>query len=290
MADEQENAALPEVADAPPIAPEEPPPPPTDYEEPQSELPEGEVEEPAEEFEEFEWNGKAIRAPKGLKDGVLMHSDYTKKTQEVAATRKELEAAKARLDQQAKASEEYIELKADHRAKTRELAAYENVDWQAWSLQDPIACQQGYIAFQNLKQEAGELSQKISEADRKRSDETQQEIAKRLHETHEYAKANIKGWNDDRAKKVIDFGLNGLGIPREDLQAAMSPKVVEALHYAEIGYQVLHKKPAPTLGAKPAPLQIVASKSSPPAAKRPEDMNMDEYKAWRARGGGTRRK
>jgi hypothetical protein len=289
MDGEQGTIAQPEVetpiaAEAPQEAPEAQEP------ELEAELPEGEVEEPAEEFEEFEWNGKAIRAPKGLKDGVLMHSDYTKKTQAAAERQRALDAQELRIKEQAKASEEYIELKADHRAKTRELAAYENVDWQAWSLQDPIACQQGYIAFQNLKQEAGELSQKISEADRKRSDETQQEIAKRLHETHEYAKANIKGWNDDRAKKVIDFGLNGLGIPREDLQAAMSPKVVEALHYAEIGYQVLHKKPAPTLAAKPVPLQVVASKSSPPAAKRPEDMSMDEYVAWRNRGGGTRRK
>src|SRR5687767_11611432 len=44
-----------------------------------------------EELDELEWDGKKFTAPKGAKDGFLMHADYTKKTQEVAQTRKELE-------------------------------------------------------------------------------------------------------------------------------------------------------------------------------------------------------
>src|SRR5690348_4108431 len=63
------------------------------------------VEEPAEEFEEFEWNGKQIKAPKGLKDGVLMHADYTRKTQANAEEKRALSAEREALKQQAKISE-----------------------------------------------------------------------------------------------------------------------------------------------------------------------------------------
>lgn len=287
MADEQDISDLPEVADAPPIAPEEP----VNLDDlPDDDaLAEGENTEPVEdeEFEEFDWNGKPIKAPKGLKDGVLMHADYTRKTQEVAATRKELEAKAARLAEQSKTSEEYIELKADYRARQRDLVAYENVDWNAWSLQDPIACQQGYIAYQNLQREAGELTQAISEADRRRSDETQQDTARRLHETHEYAKQNIKGWNDERAKKVIDFALEQ-GFSREELQSSLSPATLKILHLAELGHQVLSKSVAPKIPQK-APLTVVGGKSNTPVRKSLSDMSMDEYASYRKRQEAAKR-
>jgi hypothetical protein len=291
MADEPEIIAPPTVLDAPSDAEFEPEQP-VDLNEPEEdgEPAEGDTAEPAEEEEEFDWNGKRIRGPKGLKDGVLMHGDYTKKTQEVAATRKELEAEKARVAQQAKASEDYIEMKADHRAKARELEQYQNVDWNAWSLQDPIACQQGYIAFQNLQREAGELSQKISEADRTRSAETQQEIAKRLNETHEFAKANIKGWNDERARKVIDFAKEQ-GFSNEELQANLSPTTLKILHLAELGHQVLSKPAAPKPNpAATAPLQVVSGKSTP--TKRDlydPKLPMEEYAAIRTRQEAAKR-
>lgn len=287
MADEQETIA-PIEAEAP-IESEAEQPVSLDDLHDDDALAEGENPEPVEdeEFEEFDWNGKPIRAPKGLKDGVLMHADYTRKTQEVAATRKELDAQKARVAEQAKASEEYIELKADYRARQRDLSAYENVDWNAWSLQDPIACQQGYIAYQNLQREAGELTQAISEADRRRSDETQQDTARRLHETHEYAKQNIKGWNDERAKKVIDFALEQ-GFSREELQSSLSPATLKILHLAELGNQVLSKSVAPKIPQK-APLTVVGGKSNAPVRKSLSDMSMDEYASYRKRQEAAKR-
>ena len=52
------------------------------------------------DLEEFEWNGRKVKGPKGLKEGLMMQADYTRKTQEVANTRKELEARAQRLEQQ----------------------------------------------------------------------------------------------------------------------------------------------------------------------------------------------
>jgi hypothetical protein len=290
MADEPDVIAPPTVVDQPSTADYEPEQP-VDLdaiaEADDADLPEGDDYEPAEELEEFEWNGKAIKGPKGLKDGVLMQADYTRKTQEISATRKELEAQKARVAEQAKASEDYIELKADHRALNRDLSAYENVDWNAWSLQDPIACQQGYIAYQNLQREAGELSQRISQADSQRSAETQQETARRLHETHEFAKQNIKGWSDDRARKVIEFAKEQ-GFSNEDLQASLNPATIKILHLAELGSQVLNKSAAPKIPQK-APLTVVGGKSSAPVRKPLSEMSMEEYASFRKRQEAAKR-
>ena len=53
------------------------------------------VEEPAEpeeETTEIVKDGKAYKVPAALKDEILMHADYTRKTQEVAELRKSVEA------------------------------------------------------------------------------------------------------------------------------------------------------------------------------------------------------
>ena len=108
-----------------------------------------ELVEPVDDDEEVEWNGKKFKAPKGLKEGVLMHADYTRKTQEVAATRKELEDRAERITQQAKASEEEISARAELHAVSQELDRYKDFGWaeyQALRLNDPLGADEHWNA------------------------------------------------------------------------------------------------------------------------------------------------
>lgn len=251
--------------------------------------PEQDDAEPAEELEEFEFNGKQIKGPKGLKDGVLMQADYTRKTQEVAATRKELEAREAWVKEQSNLVEQDTEVRAEHWAKRVQLSQYENVDWQAWVQQDPIAAQQGYIQFQGLQNEVKGLGDYIQERTQQRSAEAQQDLAKRIHETREYAKKEIKGYTAETERQVAEFAAEQ-GIPDAVLQTNWSPQVFKILHLARLGSQVLNKPAVPKLNQPQAtPLTVVSSKGSPSVRKSIADMSMDEYAAYRTRQEAAKR-
>jgi hypothetical protein len=234
--------------------------------------------------EEFEWEGRRIKAPKGLKDGVLMHADYTRKTQEIASTRKELEEARERVTQQAKASEEEISARARMHHIDAELKRFETFDWSQYQqarLQDPLQADEAWNYVQHLRSQRNEAATSIMQAEQQRGVEAQQETARRLHETEQFARS--KGWTAETDKAVIEFAVSKGATPK-DLQAMMNPLVYETLYLARLGEQTLKKgMAAPKPGTPAAPLHVVGAKANPPARKTVGDMSMDEYVAFRSK-------
>src|SRR4051794_25376107 len=94
--------------------------------------PEAAAEDP-DETEEVERGGKTYRVPKALKGELMMHADYTRKTQEVAATRRALEQravdlAEAEVQTRAALGEHVAEVAQLHGIEA-ELARLGAVDW-----------------------------------------------------------------------------------------------------------------------------------------------------------------
>lgn len=281
-----------EPAIEPTIAPEETEEQPLDLEalaEAQN-APEEEAEEPQptqEELDELEWDGKKFKAPKGAKDGFLMHADYTKKTQEISLTRKELAEREERIVQQAKASEEEIQHRATMHTIDSELARFKEFDWTAYQVarqQDPFAADEAWNYKAHLLAQKQEVGAKLTEAETARSASAQQDFAKRMHETEQYARS--KGWTKDTDKQVLDFAFSK-GVDAKTLQNVMSPQVYELLYLARIGDQRL-QKPAPKPTTQPEPLTTVAAKANPPARKSVGEMNMEEYVAFRQKQSARR--
>lgn len=233
-----------------------------------------------EDLEEFDWDGKKVKGPKGLKDGLLRQADYTRKTQEIAETRRELEERAQRIDQQSKAGEEEMNARAALISIDSDLKSYENVDWDAWETQDLFAAQAGFRKYQQLKAARGEVAGYLGERQKARTDQTQQETAKRLQETRQYAETKIKGWTPEVDAKVTEFATKELGFDWNTLKGAYTPAVYRALHLAWLGHQAINTKPntpAPKLSVEP--LKVVAAKANPPAKKDLAAMSMEEYAA-----------
>ena len=252
---------------------------------------EDELQPEDDDSEEFDWNGKKVRGPKGLKDGVLMHADYTRKTQETSALRKELDDRSQRLDQQFQASEEYLDARADLRVVAKELERFKEYDWtqyQQHRLNDPLSADEAWNYAQHLRNQKGQLEASIQQHDGRRTAEAQQSVAKRMQETHEHVKANLKGWTPETDKQVIDFATSK-GITQDELRNTMDPRIYEMIYLARIGAQVLNKPaPKPTAQAKPTePLKVVGGRSTPAARKSLGEMSMEEYAAARKAGRGA---
>ena len=84
MGGEQESIAEVEP-EAPAIEPEMEADEPVNLDDPGEPEVEDELQPEDDDSEEIDWNGKKFKGPKGLKDGLMMQADYTRKTQEVAS-------------------------------------------------------------------------------------------------------------------------------------------------------------------------------------------------------------
>jgi hypothetical protein len=289
MADEQESVAAVEPVVTPAVEPvQEDEPINLQAEAPQAEAEEAtaettEVTEAEEDLEDFEWNGKVLKAPKGLKDGVLMHADYTKKTQEVADRRRELEAYEQQVVQQAKASEEELNARATLVHLDKALKEYEAIDWQQWAATEPIDAQQHWYKYQQMKEQKQATVQDLAAKQYQRTEQAKQETAKRLQETDAYAK-KLPGWTPAVGKEIADYAISK-GIDMDTLQANITPQFYHILYEARIGAAALQKQStAPKIQQPPQkPLTVIGAKTNAPTApKRVEEIDdMEQYAAAR---------
>ena len=304
MADEQQTIAPPELATPAPEAtvteptianePERIPSP----EEAHSEQQAAEAASVEAELEtvEIEWDdGKKYVIPKPLESGILKNKDYTTKTQEAAALRKQLESREVEINQRLEATEQELDARAELRGISAQLSEYAKLtaeDWQYHLQQDPLGTQQAKLQYDMLKDRKAELDGVLSKTTAERSDKAQQALAKRVQDTLAEAPKIIPGWTNETANKTMDELLSyatSEGIPEQVLKDNWSPQLLKLLHRAHLGHNLLTKqatapKPAPTV--IPQPLQTVAGKSSAPTSGDLGNLDMEAYIAARRKGVG----
>lgn len=288
MADEQESIA-PDELDTPAIEEEQDPTTNDNLTEedlsPEESQPEGEEQEAPVEYAEIERNGKRYQVPKELESEFMMQGDYTKKTQEVAEKRRELEAFEERVKQQAQVSEEELHERATLVNVTSQLQQYQTVDWDALQDEDPMAAQKHWRTFQTLEKQYAQLSGNLQQRHETRTREAQQETAKRIEETRAFAQKSIPGWSEKLDADILNFALEQ-GVDKAALQQAINPQVYKIMHLAYVGSKALNKTataPKPqTTAAAPKPLATVAARGGA-VSKDIAEMSMDEYAAHRRR-------
>lgn len=244
---------------------------------------EGEPEEI--EYAEIEMNGKKYQIPSELKDGYLMQADYTRKTQEVAEQRKQIEAQRAEVAQLQQVSQGEMNARAELIGINQRLEQYANVDWNAWQDEDPLGAQKGWIESQQLERKASTIGQQLNQAQTQRTDLAKQDTATRLQETREFAEKSIKGWTPEVDAKVTEFATKELGFSVETLLGAYSPGVYNAIYLAYHGAQSLKNasaKPSPQPTAPIKPLSKVSAKGNPSPHRRVEEIDdMEAYASAR---------
>lgn len=232
--------------------------------------PDGEPE-PEPEFVEVERDGKMYRVPVDLKDDFLRQSDYTRKTQELAAERKELASLKERVQQ---AGEAEVTAKAQVIAIEAAMQQYQNVDWDALEAQDPVSAQRHFRQFMQLQAAHGEAQNAYKSAVETRTIETQQEAAKRIEQGIAELQRDIPNWGPELANQLVEFGEK-VGFSREYMQSVEDPKLVKLMHMAFLASKQAAKPVATPVNAKPA--SKVKGGASTPIAGLDDRLSADEW-------------
>lgn len=235
--------------------------------------------DPDDDLEEVDWSGKKFRAPKGLKDGLMMHADYTRKTQEVSESRKALDQRASQLDQQARATEEELDLRSTVRHFDSEIKRLEGFGWaeyQTLRATDPMQADEIWAYKTHVEKEKSKAEQVLGEKQQARTREAQQGIAKRIEDTKAHAR-KIPGMTEQIYGEVMSLAQSK-GISRERLAEVIDPTVFDIMYHARLGYNLVAKRNAPKPAAPPpAPVEAIRPRRNPPPAGLSDRLSTDEW-------------
>lgn len=204
---------------------------------------------------ELEFGGKTYRAPKGMPEelarevqefGKNLHADYTRKTQEIAEVRKQIDADRQAAQELTRLTHEHADLVADWRVVQRQIEGMSQTDWDALSESDPLTAQKQMarlMQLQNAQQRIGaQLQQSIASMTAK-----QQASAKEALEraNAELAKDKDLKWGKETAAALTAYGKS-LGFSDTELAQVADPRVVRLLHKAQQYDALVASRPAVT--------------------------------------------
>lgn len=238
-----------------------------------------------EEDDEVEINGKKFALPKSaaekLKSERLMHADYTRKTQEIAETRKHIEQERESVRQSAQSQHQYMVELSEVIAIDKQLDEFSKLDWNAIIDNDPTGALKLQQQQRDLQQQRNSVAQNITQKQHQMQLQEQQEVAKSLQEGNAILTRDIKGWSPELGAKLIEYGSQ-IGFKKERLANITDPSVVKLLHKAYLYDQsnkqqnVQQKKEV-----QAAPVTRLKAASSG-GTKDPSKMSDKEFSAWRS--------
>jgi hypothetical protein len=239
-----------------------------------------EVEDP---LDDVEYNGKQYKLPKELKEALLRQEDYTRKTQDVANQRRQVEQMIQAKAQEFQLQQQTIQGQAYLISVDQQLAQYNGVDWQRLSVEDPAEASRLYIARGQLAEHRQQVAAKVAQEQQALMHVQQQELYQRMQEGAQVLSRDIPGWSPEVGKALIEYGARSFGFEPAELQGVDDPRAVKVLHKAYLYDQMMAKKDAkPQPQAKPV-TTVKGGKSSGAPTGYHKNMTDKQYAEWRAR-------
>jgi hypothetical protein len=247
----------------------------------QSEQSEGSAAAPEEI--EIEIDGVLQKVPAHLKDAILRHADYTRKTTEVAERARALEQyerqvqAERALTQHERAAIDFL---AQERAIDARITQYNQTDWNAWVRQDPVAAQAAFMELSQLK-DAKKLVTEKREAQERQAEYThQQRLAEAKAAGLKQLEKAIPNWGPTVAQEIAQHAQK-LGFSEQEIGSIYNPKLVRLL-YNSLQYD---KQQAKATQIKPA-AQVKTGGTS--GSIDPDKLSPEEWLKWREKSRKTR--
>lgn len=225
----------------------------------QGDLPTDELEE---DGEEVEIEGKSYKVPKELKDMVLMHKDYTQKTQAVAEQRRAVEERAHVLEQRERMLSQTFEKAVEFREVQNRLAQFEQIDWQALVEQDPVQATKLNLAYQQLQRDAQAKYGALQQANAQAEQLTQQQRQQMLAEAEKDLKVRLPDFGPQVAEQIVKAAKE-YGFTDGELEGLTDARHVHVLHDAMKWRALQAAKPKAMRAVADAPRAIKPQAAQP---------------------------
>ena len=236
-------------------------------------------EESEGDFEELDLDGKKVRIPAAVKPLLMMQADYTRKTQEVAEQRREVEAAREAIQHQAEAQKQFRDEYGKLAAYDASLAQFEQVDWAKLVEEDPVRAQKLDIQHRQLRDQRQQVAAAIQQKEQERSQAEQREFAKQAEESAKVLQRDIPGWGPDVQQKLREYGLKQ-GYRDDELSLVVDARAIKILHKSRLWDEHVEKQQAAaTRKPKPSvqPLAKPAKGRAPARTGLHDELPADEW-------------
>lgn len=244
-----------------------------------------ELNEPPEEQDEIEVDGKKFALPKTaaekLKAERLMHSDYTRKTQEVAEQRRAIEAQAQEVAQQRQDHQQYLQEVAQVVAIDRQLEQYQQLNWQSLIDDNPQQALKLQHEMRVLEQQRMQASNTLAQKQQQNALAEQQKTAKLVQEAEAFFAREIPNWSPQRSDELMAYAQKAGMQPTAVTKIAMhNPAFAVLLNKAALYDQIAQKPPAePTKAPQAKPAAKVGQTAN--VRKDPSKMTDAEFAAYR---------
>lgn len=213
--------------------------------------------------EEVEYDGEVYKLPAKLKDALLRHQDYTRKTQEVAIQ-------KRTVDEQAKSLQLHAQFQKEHFAKAVEaqslqarLQQFGQVNWAELAESNPAQ----YLQLDRQHRELQEAAHRVTSEMRQLQGEFQGKTVEARQKAQalcieEVRKEFGKSFGPEFLRELDDTA-KGFGFTGEELAEVTDPRMIRVLHAAT---QYKRLQASKSLVAKKVqeakPVQLKAARSA----------------------------
>jgi hypothetical protein len=240
--------------------------------------PEGETEETADdETEEVEIEGEKYALPKKLKDKFMMNADYTRKTSELAETKRQFESQQAEAKQTLEKHNKYLKDFAELQAIDGQLQQFESVNWTQLINDDPIQAQHLQAQFNSLHMARGKRANDLSQKMQEDALKTQQDTAKRVQEGQARLQREIRDWSPEKERNLRDYAKAEYGIDVQENELSLLPGHTKALHKAFLYDQLMKKQAQKPITPEVKPVRAVGGAAKATSAL-PSDK--DSIEVW----------
>jgi uncharacterized protein with von Willebrand factor type A (vWA) domain len=253
-----------------------------------------ETQPPEPEDADFEYEGKKFKVPKDiegeLRNALLRHGDYTRKTQEVADQRKAIEADRTAHQQQVQVHQALTKEIGQITAVDERLQQLQQVNWNALIAENPQQAQILQSEFTRLQTLRGQLGNSITQKQQQMQFTQQQEIAKRVNEAQAFLMREFKDWSPAKDQALSDYAKKEGLDPRQLSQFLLySPQLARVLDKAARFDQSEKQRAAkPPAAPAPKPISRVGG-SAASNTKLPSQMTPEEHAVWRQERKSKRR-
>jgi hypothetical protein len=193
---------------------------------------EAEEEESEPDLVEIEVDGKSFKVPEVLKDKIMLQADYTRKTQEVAEQRKQVEHAQVQLQQAAQFQQQSLAEYAELLTIDKQLQEFAKVDWNALIDSDPVEAMRLSQARTDLKEARSNLTTQLNQKYEQQQYQQVEAQKKLLEEGYQVLTKEIPNWNTELARSLNHFAVEKFGFTKAEMDAVVDPRVVKVLHAA----------------------------------------------------------
>lgn len=191
----------------------------------EQEQPDEQPEEGSDGFEEIDVDGEKFRVPPKLKEAVLRQADYTKKTQELAAVRQQVQA-EARMNElnrqfQQAAQADYQQLNEVQ----SQINQYRNLDWTNMDTETHLRAKH---QLDMLKEQAQTLQNGLAgkaQAFMRHQESVKQE---QLRQGMEYLRRAIPKFDAETVSSIRSYASNE-GFTADEVDQLSDPRVVKLL-------------------------------------------------------------